>query len=518
VETFILLKGRDTTALPLLLDARDEVHRLGVEVLARKQHIPLKADYAAATRVLCQFIDTHLLCAADISITPAAGESPKLPEMPEADTYDPQEVAQLLGVLNDRLKEQNAANKLLQQNLQEQAEKRQEQIAKAVQPVTDANKRNRAERDEARQSLRQITEEKESLAARLEELNSTMQAQIARGVAQQTSALIRKWLAAPLENERHLEELGPKTTDLLARAEQALEAQARQDRATGNRLELERKLGQLRQARERLGTAAQVALRPLPELQAVLAAVQEELHRAEGALAGHAPADLLTDKLLVAINRAASWGEAQQQSQLVQQLADAELVPENDRRRLYDALQRKFSLLTETCQPAEADFADHGWSLREVIHRDRPALLLLDGHNLLFRLEDIFRPCYEADGHPGRQARERLVEITRSLLAGRANLRVRICFDAPQHETVVVCPNLQIEYSGGQGEHRADERIDAHVAWRRPDELDQKWYVVTDDRAVRRQAVKNGARYVPADLFAVLLSDFQCLGKQPAAV
>jgi predicted RNA-binding protein with PIN domain len=111
-----------------------------------------------------------------------------------------------------------------------------------------------------------------------------------------------------------------------------------------------------------------------------------------------------------------------------------------------------------------------------------------------------------------------LVEITRSLLAGRANLRVRICFDAPQHETVVVGPNLEIEYSGGQGEHRADERIGAHVAWRRPEELDQKWYVVTDDRAVRRQAVKNGARYVPADLFAVLLSDFQCLGKTTAAV
>jgi hypothetical protein len=315
-----------------------------------------------------------------------------------------------------------------------------------------------------------------------------------------------------------LEELGPKTTDLLARAEQALEAQARQDRATGNRLELERQLSQLRQARERLATAAQIALRPLPELQAVLIAVEEELRRAEAALAHHTPADLLADKLLVAINRAASWGEAQQQSELVQQLADAELVPETDRRRLYDALQRKFSLLTETTPPAEADVADHGWSLREVIHRDRPALLLLDGHNLLFRLEDIFRPYYEADGHPGRQARERLVEITRSLLAGRSNLRVRICFDAPQHETVAVSPNLEIEYSGGEGEHRADERIGAHVAWRRPEELDQKWYVVTDDRAVRRQAVKNGARYVPADLFSVLLSDFQCLGKTTAAV
>ena len=375
VDTFILLKGRDSAALPLLVDARDEVYHLGAEVLARKQHISLKADLAGATRSLCQFVDAHLLSAADISITPAAKESPKAPEIPEADTYDPQEVAQLLGVLKDRLKEVNVANKLLQQNLQEQSDRHREQIAKALQPVSDANKRSRAERDEARQSLRQVTEEKASLAARLEELNSTMRAEIACGVAKQTSALIRKWLAAPLENERHLEELGPQTTDLLARAEQALEAQARQDRAAGNRLELERQLGQLRQTRERLATAAQVALRPLPELQAVLVAVEEELRRAEHPLDHQTPADLLTDKLLVAINRAVTWGETQQQGELVQQLADAELVPENDRRRLYDALQRKFSLLTETCPPAEADFADHGWSLREVIHRDRLVLL-----------------------------------------------------------------------------------------------------------------------------------------------
>lgn len=253
VETFILLKGRDSTALPLLVDARDEVHHLGAEVLARKQHIPLKADYAAATRVLCQFIDTHLLCAADTSITPAANESPKLPEMPEVDTYDPQEVVQLLGSLKDDLKEQDAANKLLKRHLQEQSERHKERIAKALQPVTEANKRSRAERDEARLSLRQVTEEKESLAARLEELKTTLEAQIARGMAQQTSALIRKWLAAPLENGRHLEELSPKTTDLLARAEQALEAQARHDRVTGNRLELERKLGQLCQTHETAG-------------------------------------------------------------------------------------------------------------------------------------------------------------------------------------------------------------------------------------------------------------------------
>jgi hypothetical protein len=103
------------------------------------------------------------------------------------------------------------------------------------------------------------------------------------------------------------------------------------------------------------------------------------------------------------------------------------------------------------------------------------------------------------------------VDITRKLLDGRSNLRTRICFDAPCLEITTVAPNLEIEYSGGQGEHRADQNIAEQVAWRRPNELNQKWYVVTDDRAVRRHAVSDGARVVPVNLFAVLLADFGCL-------
>ena len=78
-------------------------------------------------------------------------------------------------------------------------------------------------------------------------------------------------------------------------------------------------------------------------------------------------------------------------------------------------------------------------------------------------------------------------------------------------QTVVVSPNVEIEFSGGQGRNRADQRIVEHVSLRRPEEAEQKWFVVTDDRAVRRAAAKNGARFVPADLFAVLLADFHCL-------
>jgi hypothetical protein len=193
---------------------------------------------------------------------------------------------------------------------------------------------------------------------------------------------------------------------------------------------------------------------------------------------------------------------------------DAELVRKEDRRRVYDALQRKLSLLDANDRPADTDGPDHGWTLRHVIFRNRPSLIILDGHNILYGLEDIFRPHYNEEGHPGRKARERLVGMARRLAQDRPNLRVRICFDAPRREIIQVTPNVEIEFSGGRGEHRADRRIREHVSLRRPEELDHQWFVVTDDRAVRREAAKNGARYVAVDLFAVLLSDFSCLWEE----
>ena len=502
--------GRYPIILALLLDVREDVHGVGAQWLALPTVQAL--DGATALRGICEFCTNYLLGPAAVKINVDDPTHLKLePDGKIPIPGDVRDAIPLMVALRTRLAARNATIERLEKNLQEQTRKQKTRLDHALQQVSVEKNRFKTERDQARLQARQLAQEKEQLSAQLARLTSEHQTLVARSVEQETAAVVRKWLQAPLEAERALEHLDATAAGLLARVDQALAEQAQHDRATGTRVELENKLAQLRQAQDRLKRAAQTALRPLPALQELLTEVDTEARRAEKILTGHRPADPLTERLLMGINRAANWAEACHQSEFLQYFADGDLLPPDDRRRLYDALQRKFSLLAETHRLHDHGATDHGWSLRDAIYRNRPTRLLLDGHNVLFRLEDVFRADYEADGHPGRQAREHLVAILAKLVAAHPHLHVRICFDSPQHHTSTVAPRLEVEYSGGQGEHRADHRLRSHVTWRRPEELDQKWFVVSDDRAVRSQSVQHGANAVPVDVFAVLLADFHCL-------
>ncbi len=514
-ESLLKLAGRVDFVLQILLDPRHDLQHMGVEMMGKLALKPTDEECRAATLKLCKFVDAHLLVAAGLSVTPVENELPdKTSE--ELSSEEAHEMLQLMDVQTKLLESQKVTIAALKKNLQDQSRKHKGRLEAAHRHAAEDRKRLVAERDLIRGKLNRMTKDKELLALQLKKLATDQQSVITQGVAEQTSGLVRKWLTHPLEMEQHLESANATCGDLLDRAAQALELQARQDHFTGNRLALEHKLTQLREARERLAQATQTALSPIPRLKEVLAEVEEEIARIQKVLAHERTDNPLIEKLLISVNHAADWNETRRCSEMLQHLVDFNLVRTDERRRVYDAIQRKFSLLEEIACGRESEAPDHGWSLRNAIFRNSPSLLILDGHNLLFGLEDIFRPDFDADGHPGSKARRHLVSMVRHLADSRPNLRVRICFDAPHHQTVTVSSNVEIEYSGGQGEHRADNRITEQLAIRRTEELEQKWFVVSDDRAVRREALKYGAQYVPVDLFAVLLNDFNCL-LEPAA-
>ena len=93
----------------------------------------------------------------------------------------------------------------------------------------------------------------------------------------------------------------------------------------------------------------------------------------------------------------------------------------------------------------------------------------------------------------------------RSRLAGSHQRTYDAIFQHP------VARNLEVIYSGGTGKDRADELIVANLQFKDLQRVDQKVFVVTDDREVRRGIVRTGAKYVPVNLFAVFLHDFKCL-------
>ncbi len=70
---------------------------------------------------------------------------------------------------------------------------------------------------------------------------------------------------------------------------------------------------------------------------------------------------------------------------------------------------------------------------------------------------------------------------------------------------------MTLEYSGRSGPNRADQLILSKLLFKDLKSLDQKVFVVTDDREIRHGALQTGAKFVRTDLFAVLLADFKCL-------
>ncbi len=510
-EPLTISCGRCAMAVTMLLDVREDVHRYGADILAKD--VPPEATHEekmAAARQVCDFVNVNFLSAAGLSINSEVVAEKTLDREcvvgPDGKKTTVNELFTKLIVQEKNLKLLRDHADDLQSCLKQQGEKQKARLEQAQRHAANEKKRIVAEREGARQQLAKLLKENKALGARVAELSTAEENKIAHGVQQATTALVRKWLSAPQELEASKPAVLDGTEDLLTRVEQAMEAQARQDRFSGNRLELEQRLRKLREARERLTHAAQTALRPLSQLKEVLAEVDTETAHVEKVLNGRRSVDPLTERLLIAINHAPDWTEARHQRALVEEMVESDLVPKEDRRVLCDALERKFSLLAE----AEQGRGEQEWTLRDVVFRNHPSLVLLDGHNILYRLEGVFQPYYD-DGHPGKRAREHLLELIGRMVAGRDQVRVRVCFDAPQHQTLSISPNVTVEFSGGQGAHRADQCIHEHVAGRRPEELSWKYFVVSDDRAVRRDARSNGAQTVPADMLAVLLHDLGCI-------
>ncbi len=489
-----VLLGHELLLLHLLVDDRDEVHKFAGEQLGRTFPPPTDADKEVSRNILAGFVELRFLIPGGVSLSP-----PGAPPAGEPDA--------LLGIFKEALTKSEKEVARLKQSLQEEKDRAQARFKEATDKTEQERKRLTGEREQVRAKLETALKEKSAAGARCQELSAKMESAIAREVQSQTTALARKWLEAPLQIQRAAEEPVPK--DLLDRAEAALARQAAQDPHTGNRVALARRCKALVEMKDRLMLAQQNALSPIAELKPAIQELGNEIDRLQKLLAGGKPASELAVRLLTVVNTSDDWDELRRYGQFMQELADFRLISSADERSCYHALHRKFSLLEERGKPKGPE-VDTGWSLRDALFRNKPTLLLLDGHNILFGLPDLFAAEYEND-HPGKKARQKLTGIVEKLVSPRPNIAAKICFDGPSAEVTRVRSNLEIHFSGGNGRDRADELIVSRLQFKDLQSLDQRVFVVTDDRAVRRQILQTGAKFVPNDLFAVLLADFQCL-------
>lgn len=125
--------------------------------------------------------------------------------------------------------------------------------------------------------------------------------------------------------------------------------------------------------------------------------------------------------------------------------------------------------------------------------------VVIDGHNLVFRLSVLFRHLFD-NGRPGSAAKALLIERLRSQIEQAGGLQIALWFDGALAAVETPHPQLTVRYSGGTGPDRADREIIAYIRTQVP-VSPCPLFLVTDDIDEARRATKLGAQVLPCGEF-----------------
>jgi len=125
--------------------------------------------------------------------------------------------------------------------------------------------------------------------------------------------------------------------------------------------------------------------------------------------------------------------------------------------------------------------------------------LLVDGHNVLYALRVVFVEHF-VDGRPRSEAREALA--TRLAVAfERPGASVRLYFDGSEANIERRSETLEVIYSGGVGEGRADQAILDHIKHQSRAGPTDPLGLVTSDLKLARLAQRRGVAIIaPEDV------------------
>jgi len=315
----------------------------------------------------------------------------------------------------------------------------------------------------ARNDSKSCEAERSQATKELTELRAFLQKRIEEGVGEALSGTLRQWLVPARNVEVAL--AGAKQSDVAGRAAEVLERQRAVDLNYGNRAAVTQLVEERRLLLAELQRARREALIPLPELRGIADQVEREIgdleHRlglpeqeVAAALAG----------LLARINQVQTLDELSEVRQFIQQAAAYELLHRKDLHRIYRALDDKAGLLydkAEVLGETKGGASKTRFFLRRAVANGESFTLFIDGHNVLFELKEVFGQ-YFVDGLPGTKARVEFADRIARIF-DKPGADVLLFFDGDDPKQHTLSDQVRIIYSGGTGEHRADEAILKHL-------------------------------------------------------
>src|SRR5690606_13489953 len=125
-----------------------------------------------------------------------------------------------------------------------------------------------------------------------------------------------------------------------------------------------------------------------------------------------------------------------------------------------------------------------------------------DGHNVILSLPAIFGEAGQSP-QAEKRAREQLASAIIALGERHPSLEIELHLDGPVGRAESARRNVRIEYSGGTGAQRADSVILGRLRHLTMSDVSRPCYLVTDDRRLRDDAQREGARCVRTTAFVL---------------
>ena len=489
--------GEERFLVGILFDAREEVRAIGLEHLRRasqrKDSAERKRLVQAPHTVLSMLAPLvgPLMEAAMTGQDPDEDFEEDLVEWEPEDPLD-QELLRANETLGRQLGKAERELERLRDRLQREKEARSQAEKKA--------REEKALRKEADAARRKAEAGTDTLRERLGQL---VEDGVEQGLKQETL----RWLKAPREIEKAA---GPAPTleDVATEVGAALERQAERDRHFGNRRTLRVRLEELNRFAGEIEDARHNAVQPLSELGSLADRIDKESRRLRTLLGEEEPVAPATAALQAELNACASISELQDLRRVVDALEEHRLVPGADLRRLRVAYRAVMSRLLDPYAPTirahEASPDDPAWSLARALAGKDSLGIVIDGHNLLYAMEQLQPEQRDPVEHTRVRTGliGRIVRLTENL----PRCRVTLFFDSSVHSREPAASNVEVIYSGGTGDHRADQGI---VAWLSRDGLadDERHLVVTGDSELRIAARNLGALVMGSAEFSTFLGE-----------
>ncbi len=364
---------------------------------------------------------------------------------------------------------------------------------------------SQAKGEAAEKALREMTRAWETDSAELAREVSRREERLTAALDLALANEFHGWLANARAVESAAAAPEPQA-DVLAQAEAALKRQCEMDRHSGNRAVLADRLSQLETAHEKVASALRNALRQAPELKAAESALAAELRSLTRLLEPDAAATPLEAALTARIHSAHD-NELPRLRELPDLFETLRVLDDAALARVRLAFKKRLAAAQAAGVPPDPDTEGRENAvslLGRALAGQTPAILLVDGHNVLFGLPARYNPP-RGGALPDAEKRKKLADDIVRVTAPNPAVRAWIVFDGPTRSDTQAAANVRITYSGGKGEHRADGVILDNLRFFKSSAPETPVLLVSNDNDLCLAARRLGAQDIPVlDLGAFL--------------